>query len=113
MIHECAFHMGYGGPATVRGQLRHLLDMSELDHVTVRIIPMGSGSFPGNGQSIDYFAGEVRQLDTVNLDNHHGCEFLDAAAQLEKYSAVLDRMEDKALKPAESLDLILRLIQTI
>ncbi|MGW0841353.1 helix-turn-helix domain-containing protein [Streptomyces sp. NPDC002787] len=112
VIHECAFHMGYGGPATVRAQLQHLLDMSELDHVTVRIIPMGSGSFPGNGQSIDYLAGEVRKLDTVQLDTHHGCEFLDASAQLEKYRSVLDRMEAKALKPAESRDLILHLIRT-
>ncbi|QFQ97822.1 helix-turn-helix domain-containing protein [Streptomyces phaeolivaceus] len=113
VIHECAFHMGYGGPATVRAQLRHLLDMSELDRVTVRIIPMGSGSFPGNGQSIDYLSGDVPQLDTVQLDTHHGCEFLDGAAQLEKYRSVLEGMEVKAFKPADSRDLLHRLIQTI
>jgi len=111
VIHEAALHMGYGGPTTVRAQLRHLLDMSELDHVTVRVIPFGKGSFPGTGQSIDYLLGPVPGLDTVQLDTHHGCEFLDAEAQLNKYRSVLDRMESNALKPAESRDLIHRLAQ--
>ncbi|WP_037887625.1 helix-turn-helix domain-containing protein [Streptomyces viridochromogenes] len=113
VIHECALHMGYGGPATVHAQLQHLLDMSELDHVTVRVIPFGKGSFPGTGQSVDYLAGPVPQLDTVQLDTHHGCDFLDAEAQLEKYRLVLDRMEANALKPAESRDLIHRIAQTV
>ncbi|MFE9452678.1 helix-turn-helix domain-containing protein [Streptomyces sp. NPDC006739] len=113
VIHECALHMGYGGPATVRGQLQHLLEMSELDQVTVRVIPFGKGSFPGTGQSVDYLAGPVPQLDTVQLDTHHGCEFLDAEAQLEKYRLVLDRMEANALTPAESRDLIHRIAKTV
>ncbi|WP_406477200.1 helix-turn-helix domain-containing protein [Streptomyces sp. NBC_01615] len=111
VIHESALHMGYGGPATVRAQLQHLLNVSELDHVTVRIIPFGKGSFPGTGQSIDYLEGTVPQLDTVQLDTHHGCEFLDAEAQLAKYRAVLDRMEANALKPADSRDLIHHIAQ--
>ncbi|WP_431989532.1 helix-turn-helix domain-containing protein [Streptomyces albogriseolus] len=109
VIHESALHMGYGGSKTVRAQLRHLLDMSELEHVTVRIIPFGKGSFPGTGQSIDYLLGPLPQLDTVQLDTHHGCEFRDAEAQLNKYRSVLDRMESNALEPAESRDLIHRL----
>ncbi|MFH8450297.1 Scr1 family TA system antitoxin-like transcriptional regulator [Streptomyces fungicidicus] len=50
-------------------------------------------------------------LDTVQLDTHHECEFLHADAQLNKYRSVLDRMESNALKPAESRDLIHRLVQ--
>lgn len=112
VIHESALHMGYGGPPTVRAQLQHLLEMSELDHVTVRVIPFGSDQFPGTGQSLDYVAGAVTQLDTVQLDTHHGCEFLDAEAQLDKYRSVLDRMENSALKPTESRDVIHRVAQS-
>ncbi|MGW2958358.1 helix-turn-helix domain-containing protein [Streptomyces sp. NPDC001220] len=113
VIHECALHMGYGGPTVVRAQLKHLLEMGELEHVTVRVIPFGKGSFPGTGQSVDYLMGPVPQLDTVQLDTHHGCDFLDAEAQLEKYRLVLDRMEENALEPAESRDLIRRITKTI
>ncbi|MFF1375740.1 helix-turn-helix domain-containing protein [Streptomyces sp. NPDC058308] len=111
VIHESALHMGYGGAATVRGQLHHILEMSELEHVTVRVLPFGRGSFPGTGQPIDYLSGPVPQLDTVQLDAHHGCEFLDAEAQLEKYRFVIARMEENALGPAESRDLIHRIAQ--
>ena len=104
--------MGFGGPAVTRGQLKHLISMSELPNVTVRVVPFGADHFPTTGQSFDYVEGPVPQLDTVQLDTHHGaCEFLDAEAQLSKYRSVLDRMESCALSPAESRDFIHRLIR--
>jgi len=112
IIHESALRMGFGGATVARAQLRHLNDMSELAHVTVGVIPFGTDHFPTTGQSFDYLDGPVSQLDTIQLDSHHGaCEFLDAEAQLSKYRAVLDRMESCALSPAKSRDFIHRLIQ--
>jgi len=114
IIHETALRMGFGGPVVTLGQLKHLLDMSELPHVTVRVVPFGTDHFPTTGQSFDYVEGPVPQLDTVQLDSHHGaCEFLDAEAQLSKYRSVLDRMESCALSPAESRDFIHRLIRDL
>jgi transcriptional regulator with XRE-family HTH domain len=107
IIHEAALRMGFGGPAVARGQLKHLLEMSELPHVTIRVIPFGADNFPTTGQSFDYVQGPVPQLDTVQLDSHHGaCEFLDAEAQLSKYRAVLGRMESCALTPTKTRDFI-------
>ncbi|WP_432055098.1 helix-turn-helix domain-containing protein [Streptomyces sp. bgisy022] len=107
IIHEAALRMGFGGPAVTRGQLTHLLDMSEMPHVTIQVVPFGTAYFPSTGQSFDYLEGPVPQLDTVQLDTHHGgCEFLDAEAQLVKYRAVLDQMTSCALGPAESRDFI-------
>lgn len=112
IIHEAALRMGFGGPVITRGQLRHLNAMGELPHVTVRVIPFGTDSFPTTGQSFDYLQGPVPQLDTVQLDSAHGaCEFLDAEAQLHKYRAVLDRMESCALPPEASRDFIHHLAQ--
>ncbi|MFI6489335.1 helix-turn-helix domain-containing protein [Streptomyces sp. NPDC050564] len=113
-IHEAALRMGFGGPAVARAQLQHLIEMSELAHVTVRVIPFGADHFPSTGQSFDYVEGPVPQLDTVQLDTHHGgCGFLDAEAQLSKYRSVLDLLEPCALSPAESRDFIQRLIRDI
>ncbi|MFD4631844.1 helix-turn-helix domain-containing protein [Streptomyces sp. NPDC058284] len=112
-IHESALRMGFGGSATSRAQLLHLVAMSELPNVTIRVIPFGDAAFPGTGQSVDYLAGAVPQLDTVQLDTHHGCEFLDAEAQLAKYRTVLDRLEHGALTPRASRDLIHNLAQQL
>lgn len=112
IIHETALRMGFGGPVVVRDQLKYLIDMSELPHVAIRVIPFGTNHFPTTGQSFDYVDGPVPQLDTVQLDSHHGaCEFLDAEAQLSKYRAVLDRMESCALNTTDSRDFIHRLIK--
>lgn len=106
IVHEAALRMQFGGPAVTRAQLKHLVDMSEREHITLRVIPFAAGTFPGSGQSIYYSAGTVPQLDTVNLDQSHGPVFLDAEAQLDKYRVLLDRMEATALPPVRSRDFI-------
>ncbi|WP_043487120.1 MULTISPECIES: helix-turn-helix domain-containing protein [Streptomyces] len=107
IIHEAALRMEFGGLDTVRAQHEHVIAMSELDNINVRVIPFsGGGTFPGTGQSFDYVSGAVPQLDTVQLDSAHGCQFIDAEAELGKYRALLERMETTALKPAQSRDFI-------
>ncbi|MBX9394735.1 DUF5753 domain-containing protein [Streptomyces sp. TRM72054] len=89
LIHDAALRMQFGGPAITRAHLRHLLEMSEQDHITIKVLPFAAGGFPGSGQSIFYSSfyssGPVPQLDTVHLDQSHGPVFLDAEAQLNKY----------------------------
>ncbi|MEU0931382.1 helix-turn-helix domain-containing protein [Streptomyces malaysiensis] len=113
IVHEAALRMRFGGPDMARAQLQHILDMSEHGHIKVVVIPFEAGSFPGSGQSILYAAGQVPLLDTVQLDTEHGSELLDAAAQLEKYRVVLDRMETVALPESRSRDLIQSIIHTL
>ncbi|WP_406726694.1 helix-turn-helix transcriptional regulator [Streptomyces sp. GD-15H] len=113
LIHEAALRMQFGGPATAAAQLRHLLDMSERDHITIKVIPFDAGGFPGSGQSIFYSRGPVPQLDTVHLDQAHGPAFLDAEAQLNKYRVLLDRVEARALAPEKSRDVIHTILQDL
>ncbi|MGW7623118.1 helix-turn-helix domain-containing protein [Streptomyces antimycoticus] len=113
IVHEAALRMRFGGPVTARAQLQHILDMSEHDHIKVLVIPFDAGSFPGAGQSVCYVSGPVPQLDTVQLDAEYGSELLDAAAQLEKYRVVLDRMEAVALPEKQSRDFIRHIVSTL
>lgn len=113
VIHEAALRMRFGGRGTTRCQLRHLLDVSEYDNVCIRVVPFELGTFIGTGQPVDYLYGPVPKLDTVQLDTHHGCEFLDAEAQLSKYQTVLDRIEAVSLEPTASRDIIRRIEQSL
>lgn len=106
LIHEAALRMQFGGREVARAQLDHLLEASELDNVTVLVLPFSHGSFPGAGQTVVYVEGPVRQLDTVQVDSSHGPDFLHAEAQLVKYRAQLDLLEEAALSPQRSRDLI-------
>ncbi|MFI9200435.1 helix-turn-helix domain-containing protein [Streptomyces sp. NPDC053048] len=113
IIHEAALRMGFGGASTTLGQLRHILEMSEHEHVTVLVIPFAAGDFPGSGQSVLYAHGAVKQLDAVHLDTEVGSTLLDSEAKLERYRVVLDRMEDVALREKLSRDLIHRIVQSL
>ncbi|WUV39315.1 DUF5753 domain-containing protein [Streptomyces sp. NBC_01483] len=113
VIHEAALRMRFGDRTTIRAQLHHLNEMSELDHITLAVIPFDNGPFHTSGQGIDYLHGPVHQLDTVQLDTDHGAELIDSPAQLERYHLVLDRMQQAALPPAKSRDFIAQLAQDL
>ncbi len=102
IVHEAALRMQFGGRSIVRAQLEHLLSMSELTHVTLRVVPVVSGAFPGAGQTLVYAEGPVPQLDTVQTDSTHGPEFLHGDAQLSKYRTQLEWMERLSLDPKDS-----------
>ncbi|MGV9577518.1 DUF5753 domain-containing protein [Streptomyces sp. NPDC003509] len=105
-IHEAALRMRFGGREVTREQLAYLCQASERENVELRVIPVDRGAFPGAGHALLYAHGVVPQLDTVQLDSAHGPEFMHAEAQLTKYRAHLDWMEDAALGAAESRDFI-------
>ncbi|MCG0284628.1 MULTISPECIES: helix-turn-helix transcriptional regulator [unclassified Streptomyces] len=105
-IHEAALRMQFGGRKVTRTQLDHLQVMSERDNITLRIIPASCAGFPGAGHALLYAEGPVPQLDTVQLDSTHGPEFLHADAQLAKFRAHLDWMDEHSLSPEESRELI-------
>ncbi|SOB85324.1 helix-turn-helix domain-containing protein [Streptomyces sp. 1331.2] len=112
IVHEAALRMGFGGRDVASAQLDHLLTMSEKPHIDLRVIPFGTGSYPGSGAGIVYFSASVPRLDTVQVDTDKS-EFIDTEPQLIKYRAVMDRLEAHSLKPRASRDLIRHIAQSI
>ncbi|WP_329167640.1 helix-turn-helix transcriptional regulator [Streptomyces sp. NBC_01267] len=113
IIHEAALRIEFGGTATIRAQLAHILELSERQHIVVRVIPFKEGGFPGAGQSVVYASASVPALDVVELDATHGPEFLDTDIQLAKYRAQLDALQTRALAPAESRTFISNLARQL
>lgn len=113
LIHEAALRLQFGGPKVAAAQLSYLLNQSERDNVTVRVTPFSVGGFPNAGSSTLYVYGPVPQLDTVQSDTPNGSAFLDAETRLANYRAVLDRIEERSLDPAQSRDFILKMAQQL
>jgi transcriptional regulator with XRE-family HTH domain len=112
-VHEAALRMLFGGREVTRSQLTELVKASERDNVTVRIVPIERGSFPGAGHALLYAEGPVPQLDTVQLDAAHGPEFMHAELQLAKYRAHLEWMDEASLSPQASRDVIHSIIREL
>ncbi len=106
VIHEAALRVPVGGPSVAKRQLKHLVEQSEREHITLQVIPFAIGAYPGSGQTFLYIHGTVPQLDTVSLDQSHGPALVDAEAQLNTYRNLLQRMKSVALTPGRSRDFI-------
>ncbi|WP_342634500.1 MULTISPECIES: helix-turn-helix domain-containing protein [unclassified Streptomyces] len=106
LIHEAALRMRYGGRRVVREQLEAILTAAERPGVTVRVIPFTTEEFVEVTQPVLYATGVVPQLDTVHIDSAAGGWFVDAAAQLNWHSTVLDMAAKVSLEPDESKQLI-------
>ncbi|MFJ7258750.1 helix-turn-helix domain-containing protein [Streptomyces globosus] len=106
IVHEAALRMRVGGRKVARAQLEHLLQASEQEWITLRVIPFTADDFIEVTQTVMYATGTVPQLDTVHIDTPFGGRFLDTAADLDRYRALLDFAEQTSLDPNESRSFI-------
>ncbi|MFJ4689894.1 helix-turn-helix domain-containing protein [Streptomyces sp. NPDC088766] len=113
VIHEAALRIRVGDQAEARAQLTRVLELSEADNVTVRVIPFALKGFGGAGSAMVYAGGSVPQLDTVVRDGPNGPVFIDAAAQLSRYRTLFRRVEAVSLEPEHSRDFIHRLAKEL
>lgn len=106
LIHEAALRIKVAGRSSSRTQLNRILEVSEADHVTVRVIPFALNDFAGAGSTMVYLGGPVPRLDTVVRDAPHGTAFIDSEAQLEHFRKLFHRVGEAALPPLQSRELI-------
>ncbi|MFD7314196.1 Scr1 family TA system antitoxin-like transcriptional regulator [Streptomyces sp. NPDC059883] len=85
----------------------------EHEHISVRVIPFGTGSYPSSGSGIIYFKDAVPQLDSVQLDTDTFSGYVGAQPQLVRYRAVLNQLEGTALTPEKSRDLMHNVAQSM
>jgi transcriptional regulator with XRE-family HTH domain len=113
VIHEAALRIKVAGRTATRAQLARILEMSEADHVTVRVIPFALDDFAGAGSALAHLGGLVPRLDTVVRDAPHGTVYLDSEAQLEHFRTLFHRVKEASLPPEQSRDLIRQLAKEL
>ena len=106
VIHEAALRIRVSDRATSRSQLVRLLELSEADHISVRVIPFDRDHFPRASGTMTYVGGPLPKLDTVVRDALHGTVFIDSEAQLNTYRTSFRKVEEASLDPEKSRDFI-------
>ncbi|MET7457032.1 helix-turn-helix transcriptional regulator [Streptomyces sp. NPDC005574] len=113
VIHEAALRIRVGDHATSRAQLTRVLELSEAEHIIVRVIPFDLDGFSWGGSAMTYVGGAVPKLDTVVRDAPHGATFVDSEAQLATYRTRFRKVEAVSLAPERSRDFIHRLAKEL
>jgi transcriptional regulator with XRE-family HTH domain len=113
VLHEAALRIRVADRAASKAQFARLLDVSEADHVTLRVIPFDLDGFARASSTMTYVGGPLPKLDTVVRDAPHGSVFIDSEAQLNSYRTRFRKVEDAALDPVASREFIHKLAKEL
>jgi transcriptional regulator with XRE-family HTH domain len=112
VVDEAVLRRQVGSRAVMRAQLNHLAEVAELPHVTVQMMPFGSGAHAAAGGSFTvlHFDGDGLP-DVVYLEQLTSALYLDGRDDVEHYTAILDELTARALTPARTATLLAEIIK--
>jgi transcriptional regulator with XRE-family HTH domain len=113
VIDESALRRPVGGREVMRGQLRHLLQIAEMPHVTLQVMPFSQGGHPAAGGSFTILRFAESDLpDIVYIEQLTSALYLDRRDEADNYMEVMNRLSAEADTPADSMSLVQKVIKT-
>ena len=101
VMDEAVLRRPVGGPAVMRAQLRHLIEVAKLPQVTLQVVPFARGGHAGASGSFAVLRFEEQYLpDVVYIEQLTGAVYLDQRPDVEHYLEVMDQLSGEALTPA-------------
>ena len=91
----------------MRGQLEHLVALSDLPNVTLQVLPFAAGAHPAmhGGYKVMNFPDAVDPA-VVYLEEQTGALYLEKPEDVRRYSLMFDYLRAQALSPGSSVALI-------
>jgi hypothetical protein len=104
VIDEGALRRPVGGRAVMRAQLSRLVDVAELRHVTVQVVPFGRGGHAAAGGSFTVLRfAEAELPDLVYIEQLTSALYLDKREDVDRYLEVVNLLGTEALDPARTV----------
>ncbi|MEJ8635612.1 helix-turn-helix transcriptional regulator [Streptomyces sp. NPDC006475] len=98
VIDEAALRRLVGGKNLMREQLEHLVELSQLPHVTVQVLPFEMGAHPGiNGQYAILEFPDASDSSVVYIEGVTSDLYLEKANDVQKYSVMYEHLRAQAL----------------
>ena len=107
VMDESALRRVVGGRELMRAQLEHLVEQSQLPHVTVQVIPFEMGAHPGlNGQYAILEFPDTADSSVVYIEGVTSDLYLEKPNDVQKYSVMYEHLRAQALNVEQSRQLI-------
>jgi len=101
VMDEAALRRPLGGRNVMRAQLNRLIEVSELPHVTVQVVPFSRGGHAGAGGSFTILRFGASDLpDVVYIEQLTGAVYLEKRTDVDNYLEIMNRLGAEALTPA-------------
>jgi transcriptional regulator with XRE-family HTH domain len=112
VIDESALRRPLGGSEAMRDQLRRLIEVAALPHVTLQVMPFERGGHSAAGGSFSILRFDEPDLpDIVYLEQLTGALYLDARDDVDHYQEVMNSLSIEAETPVESEKLLRKIIR--
>jgi transcriptional regulator with XRE-family HTH domain len=93
------------------GQLKHLLEVSQRQNVTLQLLPMTESLIAGmSGAFVAFSFGVEANVEAVTLENPANTNVVEAPEDLALYVNVFDQLRSAALPPDESAERIRQIL---
>ncbi|MEU3856990.1 helix-turn-helix transcriptional regulator [Streptomyces sp. NPDC028722] len=98
VLDEAALRRVVGSRLVMREQLEHLMEMSQLPHVTVQVLPFEVGAHPGlNGQYAILEFADAADSSVVYLEGVTSDLYLEKAQDVQKYAVMYEHLRAQSL----------------
>jgi hypothetical protein len=107
VLDEAVIRRQVGGPGTLSGQLRRIVEVASLPHVDIQVMPFAVGAHPGTpGSFIVLRFPEPNDPPVVYIETMAGDLYPESQRDIEGVTLAFDRLRAMALSPNDSATLI-------
>ncbi len=112
VLDEAALRRPYGDRDVMRGQLQHLIEMSERPNVRLQVMPFSFGGHSGESGAFTLLSFPESDLaDIVYVEQLTSALYLDKPEDVAQYEKALTELQRDSPGPKESRDLLRGLLQ--
>ncbi len=112
VLDEASLRRPYGDRQVMRGQLQHLIDVSERPNVRLQVMPFGFGGHSGESGAFTILSFTESDLtDVVYLEQLTSALYLDKREDVTQYEKAMKELQQDSPGPDESRDLLRGLLQ--
>jgi hypothetical protein len=112
VIDEGALRRPVGGRAVMRGQLNRLIEVAELRHVTIQVVPFSRGGHAAAGGSFTVLRFSDEDVpDVVYIEQLTSALYLDKREDVDHYLEVMNLLSTEALTPAQTAQFLAEIIK--
>jgi hypothetical protein len=107
IIDEAVLQRPIGGAETMREQIRHMIELCRLRHVTIQVLPFSVGGHRAGGGAVTLLRfAEGHIPDVVYLEQLNSAVYLDKPADTLPYWNVFNSLATEAQDPAASIEIM-------
>ncbi|MFF5018720.1 helix-turn-helix domain-containing protein [Streptomyces sp. NPDC001165] len=112
VLDEAALRRPYGDRDVMRGQLQHLIEVSQRPNVRLQVMPFGFGGHSGESGAFTILSFPDTDLsDVVYVEQLTSALYLDKREDVAQYEQALKELQQDSPGPDESRDLLRGLLQ--